>query len=408
MKKTFSYIGFILSVTFIFFTCSTFQLKEFDDRALVKPVADPVLSKVVAEYDKLFEKGFQKSKTPGAAVAIVKGDDVIYAKGFGVKKIGTKESVDINTVFRLASVSKGFAPVLTGTLVEDGLLKWDDKLQKYLPDFSLKSKEKTKYLELVNILGQTTGLPKHAYTDLIEECFDYEYIKDHLQEVSLIGKPGEHYSYQNVAYSLIGDVLKKATGKTYSELLKERIFRPLKMNDASTDYWSVVDKDNVAMPHVHYGRSFKEIENTSHYYSVVPAAGVNASASDMAKYMLALLGNYPEVIEEKTLGEIFTPRIKTARRNRHYASGWKAMKKAYYAMGWRVYEFANDTIVGHSGYVKGYKSEIAIHPKEKIGICVVSNAPTQLSGEMVPPFFKLYMDAMKKEKLKTPAVMAKP
>jgi beta-lactamase class C len=159
-------------------------------------------------------------------------------KGFGVREIGKKDPVDVNTVFRIASVSKCFASFLTGVLVEEKKLAWDDRVVKYVPGFSLSSAEETQKLTLRHVLSHSTGLPFHAYTNLVEDGHTLEEMLSRLKDVPLNGKVGEIYSYQNVAYSLIGEAIKSATGKSYEAWMVEKVFGPLDMENASIDYAS--------------------------------------------------------------------------------------------------------------------------------------------------------------------------
>jgi beta-lactamase class C len=134
------------------------------------------------------------------------------------------------------------------------------------------------------------------------------------------------------------------------------------------------------------------IKNT--YYNVAPAGGINASISDMAEWLKALLGSQKNFIENKTLDEIFTPTVKAKSKNRNFRR-WIEPANSYYALGWRVLNFKNDTLLYHGGYVNGYRSEIALNRKNKIGICVLSNAPGSLVDNSVPYFFHLYFDQRK-------------
>lgn len=340
------------------------------------------------EYETLANSLMESTHTPGAAIAIVKNGQVVFSKGFGKTASTSSESVNEHTIFRLGSVSKGFAPVLTGLLVEDGLLSWDDKVTKYLPDFYLANKKNTEELTIRNLLSHTTSLPKHAYTNLIEEGYTFDEMVEELKTVDLIGKVGKHYSYQNVVYSLISDIVEKVTGKTYSELLEERVFTPLNMVQASANCEDFMAEDNIAFPHKNYGRKCVPTDILENYYTVVPAAGVNASITDMGKWLKAMMGYDSNFIQPHTLSEIFEPVIRTPRRNNQFAY-WKYMKKAHYAMGWRVLDFPKEEkLIYHSGYVNGYKTEIALHPTKDIGIAILSNAPTRFSYEALPMFFK--------------------
>jgi beta-lactamase class C len=275
--------------------------------------------------------------------------------------------------------------------VEEGKLSWDDPVVKYLPDFALKSKAYTDSLTLRHVLSHTTGLPYHTYTNLVEEGTDLKTMLALLHDVNLIGKPGEVYSYQNVAYSLIAEVVKSATGKNYETLMAEKVFRPLHMQNASMSYDSILLNKNVARPHHQWRKGWRVTSINNTYYNVSPAGGINASISDMAEYIKALLGDKKGFIRNETLDEIFKPKVKAISKNRNFRR-WIEPANSWYALGWRVLNFKNDTLLYHGGYVNGYRSELALNRKNKIGICVLSNGPGTLVDNSVPIFFKLFFN----------------
>jgi beta-lactamase class C len=368
---------------------TTKQETEVSIPRIVEP--NPHVLDLLTDYEANILKTLKKTGTPGVAIAIVQDTSIIYLKGFGVREIGKQDSIDVHTVFRLASVSKCFAPVLTGLLVEDGILTWDDRVVTHVPDFALNSKEYTDSLTIRHVLSHTTGLPYHTYTNLVEEGMDLSAMLALLKDVKLTGKPGEIYSYQNVAYSLIAEVVKSATGKTYQELMAQKIFGPLKMRDASMSYADILLNTNVAHPHHMWRKGWKVTSINDTYYNVAPAGGVNASISDMAELIKVLLGTRGDFISNKTLEEIFTPNVKAKSKNRNFRR-WIDRSDSYYALGWRVLNFKTDTLLYHGGYVNGYRSELAINRKNNIGICVLSNGPGSLVDNSVPYFFSLYFN----------------
>lgn len=326
---------------------------------------------------------------PGAAVAIVYDSTVILLKGYGVKEAGTTDSIDIHTVFRLASVSKPFASFLTGILVQEKVLNWNDTVLHHWPGFTLKTPEHTKQITLRHVLSHSTGLPYHTYTNMIEEALPFDTLLSYLRDVKLVSKPGELYSYQNVGYSIIGKVIEEVTGKTYQQQLKEKVFTPLQMADASTDYIGLLSSGNMAQPHMFRRGRLQPTHVNDTYYNVSPAGGVNASIADMSKWLTALLGNRERVLQQQNLDTVFTPTVLANSRNRNF-SKWKRVKRAYYGLGWRVLQFPGDTLIYHGGYVTGYRSEVALLPSEKIAICVLSNAPGQLADTSLPLFLKIF------------------
>ncbi len=358
-------------------------LVEKDISAVVDP--NPYTQKVLSQYEEFIERAIRAGTSPGAAVAIVKDSSIIYLKGFGLKQVGEPDSINTNTVFRLGSVSKCFASVLAGTLVSDHLFSWDDPLIKYLPDFALKSKESTEKLTVRHVLSHTIGLPYHAFTNMIEERASLDTLFKELRYLDLIGEPGKVYSYQNVGYSLIGEVIKATTHKSFEEALTEKVFRPLHMKNSSASYDAMVNNSNIAKPHLFTRKHWVSIPVSDTYYDVTPAGGVNASIADMALWLKALLGNDQEVLTSATLDQIFEPQVRAISKNRNFWK-WKKPKASYYALGWRVLTFKNDTIEYHGGYVNGYRSEVAIDRKNRIAICVLTNSAGNLADQSIPEF----------------------
>ncbi len=217
MKAGFAIFFVVLMVLLVAFVYSTpeddrisFSKVEPDTSALVSklvlnsnperiftasPDPNPYMQEVASAYGDFIENAIKKGMAPGAAVAIVRDTSIIFLKGFGLKQTGTTDSIDVNTVFRLGSVSKSITSVLAGALVSHQLINWDDPIIKYFPEFELKSKEYTQQLTIRNVLSQTTGLPYHAFTNMIEEHLPLDTLLKYLREVD-VTEPGKIYSYQ--------------------------------------------------------------------------------------------------------------------------------------------------------------------------------------------------------------------
>ncbi|HLP95109.1 MAG TPA: serine hydrolase domain-containing protein [Saprospiraceae bacterium] len=341
------------------------------------------------EYARYFEEQFRLTNTPGAALVIVKDNQILFIKGYGPRVYGQPDSIDENTVFRIGSLSKGFAGVLTGLLVQDSVLRWTDRVQEYYPEFVLRDRKQASRVELWHLLSHTTGLPYHAFTNLIEKDFSVDRIvREYFPTAPVSGKEGEFYAYQNAALCIIEQVMQQKTGKSYAQLLAEEIFLPLGMHHASCDYQSLMQEPDKTPPHVPVGWGLWRADKISPlYYNATAAGGINASISDMGQWLLMLLGQKPQVIAPSTLDQVFHPVVKTDKERRIFPR-WLPRDAASYAMGWRVLDDHGDTIIYHGGYVNGYKSEIAFNRKDGIGICALFNAATPLSNDCVPAFFE--------------------
>ncbi|MBL0745170.1 serine hydrolase domain-containing protein [Chryseolinea lacunae] len=358
-------------------------------KAMVKPRPfNPIVARLLKTYEKELALLAEASHTPGAAIAVVQDSTIVYLKGIGKRSADGPAVVDVHTVFRIASVSKCFASFLTGILVQDSVLHWDERVVDRLPRFALQSAEETQKLTLRHVLSHATGLPYHTYTNMVEEGASLDSMLAWLKKIPLATPVGMSYSYQNVAYSLIGKVIESATGKTYEDEMRERVFGPLQMRTASIDYASIRQNPNVAQPHKMRGGKWVPASITSTYYNVAPAGGVNASISDMAQWMIALLGNRPNVISPATLQQLFTPEVKARSKNRNYGRMHR-LSDSFYGLGWRVIYYPDDTLIYHGGFVNGYRSEVAVNPKERFAVCILANAPGDLADNGIPLFFNL-------------------
>lgn len=345
------------------------------------------LRNLVSVYTSQFDSLFESSGVPGAALVLVYKNQVIWNKGYGLREIHTTDSVTSETVFRLASVSKPFAALLTGILVAEQKLNWDDTVANHVPGFALKSHDATMRLTLKHVLSHTTGLPLHAYTNLIEANLPLQELLVRLRHVNLSSSVGEVYNYQNVAYSVIGEVIRKSTGNSYESEMEQRIFKPLGMKYASTNRNDMINNPNHALPHTPYAGSWRSMPIKETYYNTVPAGGVNASSSDLGHWLIALLGHRTDVISKQTLTKLFTPVVQAPVKNGNFHQVLPGMK-SWYGLGWRILQTKSDTICYHGGYVNNFRSEVAIDKTRKFGIGVLVNGPGPVADYSIPMFIE--------------------
>ena len=363
-------------------------------------VADPKWQSFINDYNRYLERKLVSKGIPGAAISIVNGKDLSFVKGFGLTKRSKGRRVNEHTRFRLASVSKTFAGSLTAKLASQGEFSLDDTISKYIPGFA-----NTVYkddLKVFHILSHSSGLVPNAYDNLIESRMNYPDIVAKLLAVKPICKPGQCYGYQNVMFSLIDDVITQSTDMSYQTWLDEFIFAPLQMQDASLGFDAMVADENYALPHVRGRKRWHTARLKPNYYKVGPAAGVNASASDMAIWLKAQLGYYPSVLSKKALAAQTRPYTHTKKEMRRRV--WREhIKEAYYGLGWRVYNYDNETLYYHSGWVQGYRSDIVILPHLNIGFSLILNAETGLINELTTEFINRVLDYKRVELAKNNA-----
>ncbi|HEC43610.1 MAG TPA: class A beta-lactamase-related serine hydrolase [Bacteroides sp.] len=351
------------------------------------------VEKSIIRFDEFLRRNLDSMGTVGAAATIFHGEDIMYTLTYGVRRAGTSDSVNQQTVFRLASVSKGFAGVLLCKLQEEDRLDLNDKVIKYIRDFRLKDSVNTYDLSVRHLLNHTSGLVPHAYDNLAEAGQDIDEILPRLVEVDIAAPPGEVYGYQNVLFSLTDTIARLATGQTYSDLMDENIFGPLQMENASTGFRNLVWNSNVSFPHSRRNGEFYPLPLHTGYYNLLPAAGINASIEDMGKWLKALLGNSPDIIDPEILHLITSPEINTPLR-RAYTRHWDAIDGRYYSFGWRIFDYKGYRIIYHGGYVRGYRAEIAFCPELRTGLAFLQNSPNGVASKCVPTFFNMLIEEL--------------
>jgi beta-lactamase class C len=343
------------------------------------------MKEVIDKYEQWLTGEIEISGTVGAAVAIVYKDQVAFLKCFGNREVGKEALVDEHTVFRLASVSKPITGVFAGLLAQDEVLDFDEKVSEILPWFRLGNSSNTKQLTIRNLLSHTSGLVPHAYDDLVETHAPFTNILSRMKDAGVASSPGTVYSYQNVMFSLIDTILAVKTSKNYGRLIKEKLFEPLGMWDASTDFESFKNNPNKAIPHRGANGIYRSLPLNNRYYITAPAAGVNASISDMSEFLMALLDEENPLLEEDIFGKIFEPQV-VSNLSRGYFQYWDQVQTKRYALGWRMVDYKGRNIAYHGGYVNGYKAEIAISKQDNIGIVYLTNSPNIIASQSIPMF----------------------
>jgi len=342
-------------------------------------------------------------RVPGLAMAIVHNGRVLSARGYGVTDVVNPQPVDSHTVFRLASLSKAFASTLAGLMVQDGSLRWDSKVNQFVPGFQLRDPNATSHVTVADVLSHSVGLQAHnAFDRDIEANAEYYDVARKLAYAPLKCAPGDCYAYQNVAFSLIGDVVFAASGTFYDQAVDRRIFKPLGMNDASMGLAGIEGSTRWARPHVRSRNGWVSLTPKPTYYRLPPAAGVNASASDLAQWLIAQTGHRPDVLPAPLLATLHSPVVNTPGEMR---GGWRRERihSASYALGWRVFDYAGQQVVFHAGAVQGYRGLVALVPGQDFGVALVWNSDSSLPSGLLPTILDRAMGLPGQPWVETPA-----
>ncbi|WP_158703005.1 serine hydrolase domain-containing protein [Allosphingosinicella vermicomposti] len=344
--------------------------------ALAKIVdAKPRPNKVdYARLDRLLTELSSRKPVVGLAVAVVEDGEIRFMKGYGETVSGSGDPITTGTVFRWASVSKGVAGDMVAKLAADGQLSLYDPASKYAPSLRLPAGAEHK-ATVSDILSHQLGLFAHANDSKLEDGMDARLLRSELATLSLICPPGQCHAYQNVAYDAASEVVEKITGQPYPEAVREHLFEPLGMTTASATREGLYAARSWAKPH-QGGKGSKPVEVTDSYYRVPAAGGINGSIKDLALWMIAQMGEMPDVLPKKALEAAHTPLTKTPGELGRLRIARERLNSAEYGLGWRIYDYSGHRVVGHRGGVTGYRSLILFDPQQKSGVVALWNSAT--------------------------------
>ncbi|HET9483057.1 MAG TPA: serine hydrolase domain-containing protein [Xanthomonadales bacterium] len=356
------------------------------------PGDDPrQLARIVAEFEQLQDGVMRTGLVTGLAAVVVKDGKVVSRRGLGVADVATRKPVTTRTVFRLASLSKAFAATLTALLVDRGYVRWDDRVQDLVPAFELSNKREASKLTVDALLSHRVGISHNAHDLLLERDQPYPMLAYKLREVPMICSVGDCYAYQNVAYSLIGDITFAVTGDFFYHQVERLLFHPLGMTTATYGRDALEASAEYARPHVRRGKSWVSVRPKESYYRLPPAAGVNASVEDLTQWLLAQLGHRPDVLPRALLDTLHTPVVETP--GERLGSSWRRERvtAASYAKGWRVYDYAGERMVFHAGAVQGYRAMLGFFPQRDFGFALVWNCDSSVPAGLLPSLVDRYL-----------------
>lgn len=329
-----------------------------------------------AAIDRRLQRLMESRAMVGMAVGIVENGRITFLKGYGETLAGSGEPVTAETVFRWASVSKGVAASMVAKLAEQRKVDLNSPVVNYVP--TLKLPAAAEYRATVgDMLSHRLGLYRNAYDNKLEEGQDPHALRQSLYQLNLICPPGTCWSYQNIAYDGASELVENITKQGYEQSVRRMLFNPIGMTSASVSRQGLMNSRSWAWPH-NAGR--KPLEVSEAYYKVPAAGGVNSNIKDMALWMLAQMGEMPDVLSPGVLGTVHAPLVKTPGERGRLRKFLERLGEADYGYGWRSYDYAGHHVIGHRGGVNGYRSLILFDPKKKSGVVALWNSNTSRPG----------------------------
>jgi beta-lactamase class C len=329
-----------------------------------------------ARLDARLRRLAEKPTMVGLAVGIVENGRITFLNGYGETLEGSGDPVTPQTVFRWASVSKGVAGTIAAKLAEQGTINLNAPIANFRTSLRLPGGNENR-ATLGDVLSHRLGIYRNAWDDKLEAGEDPRAIRQSIGTLASLCAPGTCWSYQNIAFDASSEVVARATGKSYQQVVRDQLFAPIGMTSASMSREGLQRSKSWARPHS-VGR--RPLEVTDSYYRVPAAGGVNSNIKDMALWMIAQMGEMPDVLSEQVLSTIHAPLVSTPGERSRLRKFAERVHDPHYGYGWRSYDYAGHRIIGHRGGVNGYRSLILFDPKLKSGVVALWNSNTSQPG----------------------------
>lgn len=315
----------------------------------------------------------------GMAIAIVKDDKLVSAKGYGIRELGKPDKVDPDTVFAIASNSKAFTTASLAILVDEKKLNWNDKVSKYLPDFQMYDPWVTSELTIRDLITHRVGLDTFS-GDLLwyETTYTPDEILQRVRFLKPVSSFRTQFGYQNLMFIAAGKVVEKASGKSWCSFVTERILTPLGMSRTVCSINNL--PGNAAWPHNESGGTLRKL-NRGNVDGAYSAAALNSSVNDLSKWVRTQLsgGKFDgkQIFSEAQAWNMHQPylsqRVSLEGSRENPTQHFSAV-----ASGWFVYDYYGKKIINHSGGLDGMLSYTVLIPEEKAGFVILTNSESPM------------------------------
>lgn len=355
--------------------------------AAAETAAKEKVQAAIPKLEQMAKDTIAKGGVPGLAIAIVFKDEVVYLGGFGVLEAGKPETVDADTVFQLASLSKPLSSTIVAALVSDGLVRWDSRIADLNPAFQLHDAYPTAQVTVTDLFNHRSGLSGNAGNDLETLGFDQDTILSRLHHLKPTSSFRAGYAYSNFGLTEGAVAAARPTGKSWDEVAEEKLFKPLGMSSTSARYADWLTHENRAELHVPVDGKWTALVKRNPDPQA-PAGGVSSNARDLAQWMRLELahGKYAgvQLIKEEAIAPTHAPLMA---RGDNPVTG----SPSFYGRGWAVEFGRYGTVWAHAGaFSDGARTLASLLPSEQLGIVVLANAfPTGVPEGLAASFFDL-------------------
>jgi CubicO group peptidase (beta-lactamase class C family) len=344
-------------------------------RTLDTTALDVHISRLMQDYD-----------VPGVGLAVVQQGQIVYTKGYGVRDVTTGAPVTPNTQFGIGSVTKSFTALGVMLLVQEGKIRLDDRVTKYIPVFKLSDPSATAKVTVRHVLSHTTGMGRNDAATVDPTLTRADLLKL-AATVPLHSQPGERYEYSNLNTTVAGVLIERISGQSWEDFTRARIFTPLGMTTATLDVDTMQGTPDFARPHTIDVLKGNQPTSFQPFRSEAPAGAINASAAEMARYVQFQVGdgrvNGQQLLSPDLLAEMHRPQIARPDPNDGLIAAAKAqglpeptslITDTGYGFYWNTEDFQGHRLVWHNGVTAGFTALTMLIPETRGGVVILTNA----------------------------------
>ncbi len=350
-------------------------------------------------FDKYVGDAVKAWRVPALAIAIVKDDSLVFAKGYGVLEVGTAKPADVHTRFAIGSTTKAMTSAALAMLVDEGKIRWDEHVIDILPEFQLSDPYVTRELTIRDLLTHRSGL---AGTDLLWALNSYSMAEmmRRLRFVKPTASFRSEWQYQNNMYGIGGVIIERVSGMSWDAFIRSRILVPLAMTETEPLVSMIKGKPNVAVPHALRNDTVRVVPIRS-TDAIAPAGSVWSSVTDMSKWMRFILDSgrvgTQRLISVANFRELITPQIR-APINEYPALQLARPTFFSYGLGWFVQDYQGQAVWMHTGSIDGMIAIIGLMPQKRLGVYVLANLDhAELRHALMYSGFDLYNAGPKRD-----------
>jgi CubicO group peptidase (beta-lactamase class C family) len=328
------------------------------------------------KLDSMIVQGMSDWKVPGLAAIVVKDGEVVFQKTYGVKNLESKEPVDGNTLFNMASTTKAVVAIAMGMLVDDGKLNWDDKVVDHLPYFKLSDPYITADARIKDLLTHNLGIGNADALWTVDSLTTRETIRKFQFAKKAYPLRGG-FTYQNIMYAVAGEVIAAASGKPWNEFVAERIFNPLEMNRTQALASAIFNVGNYVTPYADDPEDGLVKVDYGFSDQIGPAGMICSSANDISKYLTFLVNNgvhkSDTLVSPKTFKYLFEPQSFLGSSGTYPTNALTKPNWNTYGMGWFQQDYKGHKLDFHTGSLFGLVAIAGIMHDKKVAVYVFAN-----------------------------------